>query len=391
MNRKKWLGLLLIFVFAALLVVAGVLRWKHAQVFPSTEDAYVAGDIVPVASRIPGTILTLSVGENRLVHEGDVVATLDPRDMDAAVARAEAALASARSVVAADRANIAQAEAALEAAKSDLALKKLDLERFTKLAERDSIPKRIRDQAVTAEQVAEAQVQAAAKRVAAARAALGVTLKRIETAKVQLGRARLDRSYCTIVAPATGRVSRKTAQLGQVVAAGQPLFAVVPLEPDRVWVRANFKETQLRRIRPGQPVRLHTDVDPDRIYRGHVESLSAGTGAAFSLLPPENATGNWVKIVQRLPVRIAVDPESNRDHSLRLGLSVHVTVDTTGADDAASQEETAGQPVIGGRKRGMQPVLDKGRPGAAGPRMARVGRERSPGTSDGPRTAGSHS
>ncbi len=343
MNKKKWFGLVLIFLFAGLLVVAGVLRWRHAQVFPSTEDAYVAGDIVPVASRIPGTILTLTVEENQLVHEGDVVATLDPRDMDAAVARARAALAAARSVVAADRANIAQAQAALDAAKSDLQLKQLDLKRFTELAERDSIPKRIRDQAVTAEQVARAQVAAAAKRVAAARAALGVTLKRIETAKVQLERAQLDRSYCTITAPATGRVSRKTAQVGQVVAAGQPLFAVVPLEPDRVWVRANFKETQLRRIRPGQPVRLHTDVDPDRIYRGRVESLSAGTGAAFSLLPPENATGNWVKIVQRLPVRIAVDPETNRDHSLRLGLSVHVTVDTTDQGERAeTRPRTAG-------------------------------------------------
>lgn len=335
MNKKKWLGLAMIFVFAAALVVAGVLRWKHAQIYPSTEDAYVAGDIVPVSSRIPGTLVTLAVEENQLVHEGDVVATLDPRDMDAAVAKAEAGLAAARSVVAADRANIAQAEAALEGARSDLELKRLDLERFTKLAERDSIPTRLRDQAVTAEEVAEARVKAAEKRLAAARAALGVTLKRVETAKVRLAQARLDRSYCTITAPASGRVSRKTAQVGQVVAAGQPLFAIVPLEPQRVWIRANFKETQLRRIRPGQPVRLYTDVDPDRIYRGRVESLSAGTGAAFSLLPPENATGNWVKVVQRLPVRIAVDPGSNDDHSLRLGLSVHVTVDTTARGETA--------------------------------------------------------
>jgi len=332
MNKKKWLGLVVIFLFAGALVVAGVLRWKHAQIFPSTEDAYVAGDIVPVASRIPGTILSLPVEENQPVHEGDVVATLDPRDMDAAVARAEAGLAAARSVVAADRARIAQARAAQEAAESDLDLKRLDLQRFTKLADQDSIPTRLRDQAVTAEQVAEAQVKAARKRLAAAKAALGVTRKRIAAAEVQLAHARLDRSYCSITSPATGRVSRKTAQVGQVVAAGQPLFAVVPLEAERVWIRANFKETQLARIQPGQPVRIHTDVDPDRTYHGVVESLSAGTGAAFSLLPPENATGNWVKIVQRLPVRIAVDPEDNTDRSLRLGLSVHVTVDTTVPD-----------------------------------------------------------
>ncbi|NOZ95578.1 MAG: HlyD family efflux transporter periplasmic adaptor subunit [Acidobacteria bacterium] len=352
MNKKKWLGLAVIILFAAALVAAGVLRWKHAQVFPSTEDAYVAGDIVPVAPRIAGTLLTLPVEENQLVHEGDVVATLDPRDMDATVAKAKAGLATARSVLAADRANIAQAEAALEGARSDLELKRLDRERFTKLAERDSIPTRLRDQAVTAAEVAEARVKAAEKRLAAARAALGVTLKRVEAARVLLAQARLDRSYCTVTAPATGRVSRKTAQVGQVVAPGQPLFTIVPLEPDRVWVRANFKETQLRRIRPGQPVRLHTDVDPGRIYHGHVESLSAGTGAAFSLLPPENATGNWVKIVQRLPVRIAIDPGDNADHSLRLGLSVHVTVDTTtggvpGGPSVATTE---------GKERGAQPA-----------------------------------
>jgi membrane fusion protein (multidrug efflux system) len=131
-----------------------------------------------------------------------------------------------------------------------------------------------------------------------------------------------------ITSPIAGVVSKKSAQVGQVVAPGQPLCAVVPLEGDHIWVEANFKETELRRIRVGQPATFHTDVNRDRTYTGWVESLSAGTGAAFSLLPPENATGNWVKIVQRLPVRIAIDPASNADRSLRLGLSIHVEVNT---------------------------------------------------------------
>jgi membrane fusion protein (multidrug efflux system) len=138
----------------------------------------------------------------------------------------------------------------------------------------------------------------------------------------------LNRSYCEITAIVDGFVSKLTATAGQVVAPGQPLCAVVPLTGDHIWVEANFKETELARIRVGQPATFHTDVNPGRTYRGRVDSISAGTGAAFALLPPENATGNWVKIVQRLPVRIAVDPASNEDGSLRLGLSVHVEIDT---------------------------------------------------------------
>ncbi len=337
MSGKKWIGLIIILVFVGGLTAVGLMRAKHARLYPSTEDAYVAGDIVPVASRIPGTILELPVDENQLVHEGEIVARLDPRDTEAVVAKAEAGLAAARSVLATDQARIERAKAGVEAARSDLELKERDLKRFTELAESDSIPKRIRDQAETAAEVARAQTNAAEKELAAAKAALGVSRKRVTAAQKQLDEARLRRSYCTITAPATGHVSKKTAQPGQVLAPGQPLFAVVPLEPGKVWVEANFKETQLGRIHPGQKVELRTDVNPDRLYTGTVASLAPGTGAVFSLLPPENATGNWVKIVQRLPVRIAVDDDSNSDGSLRLGLSVHVTVDTTDLEEHAGR------------------------------------------------------
>ena len=170
---------------------------------------------------------------------------------------------------------------------------------------------------------------AAEKGLAAARARLTVSEKAVSSARVKVANARLQRSYCTVTVPVDGVVSKKRVAEGEVVAPGQPLCAIVPLEGEHIWIEANFKETQLRRIAPGQPVTFHTDVDPDRTYRGQVESLSAGTGAAFSLLPPENATGNWVKIVQRLPVRIAIEPESDTGHQLRLGLSVDVEVDTS--------------------------------------------------------------
>ncbi len=329
---KKWIGLGVILVFTGAMAVAWRVYWKHEQLYPSTGDAYVAGDIYQVSARIPGTILKLAVDENQVIARGAIIAELDPRDMDRAVNRAKAALDRAKAVPATIRARIAQARAEVQAAASDLRLKKTDLARFTELVAKSSIPKRTYDQAVVAEAVAAAREVAAQKALSAAQAQLVVSRRAVEIARQALMEAELKRSYCTIRSPVAGVVSKKTAHVGQVIAPGQPLCAVVPLEGEHVWIEANFKETQLARIHPGQPVRFHTDVEPGKEYRGTVESLSAGTGAAFSLLPPENATGNWVKIVQRLPVRIAVDKSSDAGRSLRLGLSVHVTIDTTGGE-----------------------------------------------------------
>ncbi|MCG6962058.1 MAG: HlyD family secretion protein [Acidobacteria bacterium] len=335
---KKWIGLAVILLFIGGGVVTWFFYWKNARLYPSTEDAYVAGDVYQISSRIPGTVLTLDVDDNQPVAEGQVVATIDPEPYDSEVDQARAALAQARTVPATNRAKIAQAKADVEAAASDLELARADLARFTELVQRNSIPKRAYDQAVAAEQVAAARLAAKQKAQAAAEASLDVSEKDVKRAETALAAAQLRRSYCTIRVPVAGIVSESTAHEGQVVAPGQPLFAVVPLHGDHLWIEANFKETQLARIRPGQPVSFYTDVNPDQKYHGTVESLSAGTGAAFSLLPPENATGNWVKVVQRLPVRIAVDPASAAGQTLRLGLSVHVTVDTAAGDRSGPEQ-----------------------------------------------------
>jgi len=325
---KKWISLAVILVVALAAVFAAHRYWKHAQVHPNTDDAYVSGDIFAIASRIQGTLLTLEVGENQPVKQGQVIATLDPRDYDVQIEQARAAIEEARSAIATNRAQIAQARAKVDADTSRLELARINLQRFSELYRRNSIPKQRFDDAVTAEQIASADAAASQKALAAVEANLNVAEQRVKVQEVRLANAELTRSYCTITSPIAGVVSKKSAQVGQVVAPGQPLCAVVPLEGDHIWVEANFKETELRRILVGQPATFHTDVNPDRTYTGWVESLSAGTGAAFSLLPPENATGNWVKIVQRLPVRIAIDPASNADHSLRLGLSIKVEVNT---------------------------------------------------------------
>jgi membrane fusion protein, multidrug efflux system len=325
---KKWISLAFILLVVAVIVVFGYRYWQRAQVHPSTEDAYVAGDVYAIAARIPGTLLTVGVEENESVKAGQVIATLDPRDLDKQVSEAGAALDETRSSLATIRAKIDQAAAQVDVDTSKLALARTNLARFSGLYKRNSVPKQRYDDAVSAEQVASARLAASEKALVAMQSDLGVVGERIKLQEVTLAKAELTRSYCTVTSPIAGIVARKSAQVGQVVAPGQPLCAVVPLAGAHIWVEANFKETQLRRILVGQPATFHTDVNSDRVYRGWVESLSAGTGAAFSLLPPENATGNWVKIVQRLPVRIAIDPGSDADHSLRLGLSVHVEVDT---------------------------------------------------------------
>ncbi len=325
---KKWISLAVIVLVLAAVAVFAYRDWRHSQLHPNTEDAYVSGDVFSISSLIPGRLLTVEVTENQQVKKGQVIATIDPRDYDAQVEQASAALEEARSALATNRAQIAQARAKVDADASKLALARLNLQRFSELFQRNSIPKQRYDDTVTAEQVAAADAVASTKALAAVEANLAVAEQRIKVQETRLAGAELTRSHCTVVSPIDGVVSRKSGQAGQVVAPGQPLCAVVPLQGGHIWVEANFKETDLRRIRIGLPATFHTDVNPTREYHGWVESLSAGTGAAFSLLPPENATGNWVKIVQRLPVRIAIDPAANADHSLRLGLSVHLEVNT---------------------------------------------------------------
>lgn len=330
---KKFIALGILLLAALAGAAAGYLRWRHNRVFVRTENAYVSGRIYPVAFKVPGKIARLPVEENQAVKAGDVVAELDPQDYDNAVARAEAALAEAQSALETNAAAIAQAEAQVQAVSSQLDLAVLERRRAETLLEKASIPKQRYDQAVTAEAVTRAQLEAARKGVLQARTSRAMLEKKIEEVRTALEAARLQRSYCTLTAPADGYVSKKTAQAGQVVAAGQPLFAVVPLQVEDIWVEANYKETQLKNVRPGQRATLKADVDRSRTFTGRVDSIAAGTGAAFSLLPPENATGNWVKIVQRVPVKVVLDPGTDPDHKLRLGLSVTCEIDTRRQED----------------------------------------------------------
>ena len=282
---RKWISLSVLLLIALVGAIWGYLHWRHIQVFVSTENAYVKGHIYSISSRIQGTLLTVDVADNEAVKAGQTIATIDPKDFDAAVAKAQATLNESAAALAANQATIAQTRAQVEALKSQLNLARIEMDRASALFSRQSIPKQNYDRAATTEQVAEAQVTAAQKQVAAAEAALGVSTKKVETSRASLDEAQLKRSYCTVVSPVDGEISRKSAETGQVVAPGQPLCAVVPLDLKEIWVEANFKETQLKNVRPGQKVKLWADIDKRRTFTGSVESISAGTGAVFSSFP----------------------------------------------------------------------------------------------------------
>ena len=324
---RRWISLAVILVAAAAAGIWGYCSWRHNQVYVATDDAYVQGHVVAVASRVPGAILTLTVKENEPVKAGQVIATLDPKDFEAMAAKADGSLAEAKASMAVKVAQKAQAEAQVRGAQSQVDLASLEQKRLQVLVERQSIPSQKLDQARTAFQMASAQLDAAQKQVSAVACGYQVAESKQAQAVAAQEQVRLQKSYCTIYAPCDGFVTRKMAEPGMVVAAGQPLLAVVPLGQPEIWIEANFKETQLRDVRPGQKVALRADINEEEIP-GIVDSIAAGTGSAFSLLPPENATGNWVKVVQRVPVRIHLAPGADPGHKLRLGLSVAATIDT---------------------------------------------------------------
>jgi membrane fusion protein (multidrug efflux system) len=324
-------GLIVLAVVVLLAVAAWAIYWNgHGRWHVSTEDAYVGGNIVQVTADVPGSVRAIHTRETETVAAGQVLLELDPADarvaMDAAVADLGNTVRQVRGTfvqVSRLRAQVAVREAELERARQDL-------------ARRNSIAG---GGAVSAEEVAHAResVRGLEAALRAAHEDLNVALSQtagttperhpqVLRAAARVRDAALTLERMTIVSPVRGVVGKKGVQIGQRVAPGMPLLGIVPLED--VWVDANFKEVQLQRMRIGQPVELEADLYGSHVtYSGRIKGISPGTGAAFALLPPQNASGNWIKIVQRVPVRIALDPAQVREHPLRIGLSMHVVVD----------------------------------------------------------------
>ena len=366
---------------AVILVVAGLLLWRYFSSYESTDDAQVDVHLYPVSARISGYVIKVNVGDNQYVQQGTVLVEIDPKDYEVAVAQARAnldsAIATARSQnitvpitsistsstltfsqadVLTSQAGVASAEKQLVAAQSQVEEAEAndikvqdDLRRYKLLVDKKEVAEQIYDQALAAARSSTAIVAAAHANAAAAEAAVRQARGRLEGAQANersaetapqqvsstraraqaaladveqrraaLNQAELNLQYTKIYAPVAGEVN-KTVVVGLNVQPGQQLLTVVPLE--EVWVTANFKETQLKHMRVGQKVTLHVDSN-GRDYQGHIDSIAGATGPLFSLLPPENATGNYVKIVQRIPVKIVLQPGENRDLQLRPGMNV---------------------------------------------------------------------
>ncbi len=385
-NLKRLFGAIIVFGLAA----GAIYWWFFLRGKESTDNAYVMADPATVSSRVPGTIAAILVENDDPVAQGQTLIELDPADfqaqlneVEAALARVQAEVQSARVTVeyveATTLAAVNAAQAAWNAAQAQVRVAqenveetarqrdgvlaeyhhaKRDWERFDALAAQGASSVRDRDRMKTVLSKAEAALGASEARNRAARAGLDAAEKEAAKAEARLAEAqagrlqvrveqgrlkalqaherelearrdsaRLNLSYCRIAAPISGYVAQKKVQVGDRIVPGQPLLAVVPLQD--VYVEANFKETQVEKIRLGQPVTIRADCYPGRRFSGTVEGIRAGTGAAFSLLPPENATGNWIKITQRVPVKIRLTEPFTPQYPLRLGFSLEVTVDTS--------------------------------------------------------------
>jgi membrane fusion protein, multidrug efflux system len=332
-SRIIILGIVVVVVLASIYPAYRYYLYFESHV--STDDAYVDGSVSLVSSRIPGTVAKLYVLENWRVKAGDLLLTLDTRDYQVRVAQAEAQLARAKQSVDELYAQLQAAEAGVNLAASQLRETQLDFNRAKALREQNVVSTQFYDQATTALRVAVADQALAEHQLQQARAALGGDMVDharydrpiVQQAQAVLEEAKLDLSYTEVRSPITGIVTRKSVHVGNRIQPGEPLMAIVPV--DRLYITANYKETQLTDVRVGQPADIEADIYPGFIFRGHVDSISVGTGAAFALLPPENATGNWVKVVQRVPVKVVLNQQPPPDKLLRMGLSVEVTVDIT--------------------------------------------------------------
>jgi membrane fusion protein, multidrug efflux system len=370
------------------LAVSGFFLWRYLNTYETTDDAEVDGHIDAISARISGNIVGVLAEDEQYVHAGDVLVQIDPRDYQVALAKAEADLADAEAALETSRidipitttntssqlknatsgradatafhrgtqdqlnaakARLETAAAQVREAQANLTKANDDVRRYKLLVDKDEIPRQTYDTAVDTAAAAQATLDArksavgeAEQNVVAAQSAVDSAKQRISQAdatvsetraksaaaqvaqrKALVEQAKLNLSYCTIIAPATGIVGKKTVELGENVSPGEQLMAVVPL--DDVWIIANFKETQLSRMKAGQRVKFTVDAY-SKEYQGTILEIGGASGSRFSLLPPENATGNYVKVVQRIPVRINLDPGQNSDHRLRPGLSVNPKV-----------------------------------------------------------------
>ncbi len=351
-NRKKKIAIS-IFIFIAIAgVIIGYFYAQYKKTHITTDDAFIEGDIHTIASKVPGTVKNIYVRSNQLVKKGDLLLELDPADYavkvketlsalnaeNAKLSETDAKIESAKRQIAELSARANAIRGLNESQEANLQQAESDMKRMESLYKEDIIPKETYEKAVTSYKSSLAMVKAASEGLKYGLLSVETQksfLKQAEAEKIVLQSvvkqkealfeaAQLNYGYTKIFAPADGYVTRKSVELGNQIQAGQPLMAVVPLGD--VHVVANYKETQLEKVKVGQKVKIKVDTYPAKVFDGKVESIMAGTGSVFSLFPPENATGNFVKVVQRVPVKIIFDKGADPEHILRVGMSVVPTI-----------------------------------------------------------------
>ncbi|WP_175805805.1 efflux RND transporter periplasmic adaptor subunit [Burkholderia ambifaria] len=328
-GKRKRMMTLLIAVIVIAAIAYGLYYFLVARFHEETDDAYVNGNVVQITPQITGTVIAVKADDTQTVKAGDPLVVLDPADSQVALQQAEANLAQTVRQVRGLFVNDDQYRAQVALRQSDLSKAQDDLRRRVAVAQTGAVSQEEISHARDAVRAAQASVDAAQQQLASNRALTANTTiashPNVMAAAAKVRDAYLANARNVLPAPVTGYVAKRSVQVGQRVSPGNPLMSVVPL--NAVWVDANFKEVQLKHMRIGQPVELTADIyGSSAVYHGKVIGFSAGTGSAFSLLPAQNATGNWIKVVQRLPVRIEIDPKELEKHPLRIGLSMQVDV-----------------------------------------------------------------
>ena len=319
-NRKKQKAFAIVGAVVAAGLVAGWVYSGYRKTHISTDDAFIDGNIHTIAAKISGTVKEIYVTDNQPVKQGELLLEIDPADYTVRLREASSAVGAEKAKLSEAETKIAAAQANLELQRSNLKLAELEKTRSENLFQKEAIPRDRYDRAMTGYEVAVAQVKAAEEQLRTARSQKITQASTIKQKEATASLADLNYQYTKIYAPVDGYITKKSVQTGNQIQAGQPLMAVVSLENQ--YIVANYKETEMGAIRPGQDVEIKVDSYPGKIFKGKVDSIMAGTGVSFSLFPAENATGNYVKVVQRIPVKIVFDQGADKDHVLRIGMSV---------------------------------------------------------------------
>ncbi len=355
------LRILLALVIGAVLAIGSYLYWAYEASHPSTQDAYLRAHYVWIAPRVSGQVIKIKVQDNQPVKAGDVLVEVDPRPFAAELTKAQSKLKLVRQSIVVQRATVEAAEARVKEQQARLDAARAESERVAKLVRRGDEPEirgiQLEDQSTAAASALEDQIA----ELDVAKSQLGpeaIQQARVDQAQAAADLAQLNLDWTKIRAPADGWVTRVNLRVGDVVTLGQNLFPLV--ESDYWWVQANYKETQLEGIEPGMPARITIDIYGNRPFSGTVETIAPASAASFTLLPPENTTGNWVKVTQRIPVRIRMEP-MDPDWPYRLGASVTATVDLPRNDPSGTAgDRPTGTATPGSAAEAAPPPADTG-------------------------------